>query len=308
MAILAQRLREYIAACFTGLWVQSFEHEDALAEIARLCRKERWSLATWDIDRGLRLPFSGLPATADAPAPATSGGDPLAAIKAINALARPDDSSHSVLLVMVNLHRFLGSAEIVQALAHQVEAGKQNRTFILVLSPIVQLPVELERLFTVVEHDLPDRRQLEEIARGVATEEGELPDAAGLGTVLDAAAGLTRYEAENAFSLALVRKQKITPDAVWEQKTQMLKKSGLLDLHRGRETFADLGGLDALKAFFLKALRPRPRSDPRSNPRSNFCRPRGVLLLSPPGCGKSQFCKALAAERQWLQRHLPLVR
>ena len=31
---LTQRLSEYIAAAFTGLWVQSYEHEDALAEIA----------------------------------------------------------------------------------------------------------------------------------------------------------------------------------------------------------------------------------------------------------------------------------
>ena len=33
-----------------------------------------------------------------------------------------------------------------------------------------------------------------------------------------------------------------------------LKKSGLLALHRGGETFADLGGLEALKAFTTKAL------------------------------------------------------
>ena len=50
---LAERLREYIQACFTGLWIESHEHEDALAEIAQLCRDEDWRLATWDIDAGL---------------------------------------------------------------------------------------------------------------------------------------------------------------------------------------------------------------------------------------------------------------
>jgi len=49
---LAERLSEYVRACFTGIWVQSFEHDDAIVEIARLCRQQRWSLATWDIDRG----------------------------------------------------------------------------------------------------------------------------------------------------------------------------------------------------------------------------------------------------------------
>jgi hypothetical protein len=39
---LSQRLAEYVRACFTGLWIESHEHEDALAEIAQLCRAENW--------------------------------------------------------------------------------------------------------------------------------------------------------------------------------------------------------------------------------------------------------------------------
>ena len=130
---LSQRLSEYIAAAFTGLWVHSYEHEDALTEIARLCKKKSWSLAIWDVDQGLQLP--------DGQAAAGST-DPLAAIKAVNALAAEDSSA---LLLLPNFHRFLGSAEVVQALAHQVHLGKQNRTFIVVLSPVVQIPVELLR-------------------------------------------------------------------------------------------------------------------------------------------------------------------
>ena len=37
---LTTNLREYVAACFTGLWVQSHEHQDALAEIAECGRSE----------------------------------------------------------------------------------------------------------------------------------------------------------------------------------------------------------------------------------------------------------------------------
>ena len=276
---LTERLSEYIQACFTGLWVQSFEHDDALAEITQLCRQENWRLATWDIEHGLRVP--GQTGQTEA-----GGTDPLAAIRSINAMASENSSA---LLVLPNFHRFINSPEVVQALAGQITAGKQNRTFIVVLSPIVQVPTELEKLFAVIEHELPDRGQLEQIARGVATEDGELPDGDNLATVLDAAAGLTRFEAENAFSLSLVRHQRITPEAVWELKSQMLKKSGLLTLHRGSERFADLGGLEALKSFCLRATR-------RQSGDNSLVRPRGVLLLSPPGCGKSAFCKALGTE------------
>ncbi len=104
-----------------------------------------------------------------------------------------------------------------------------------------------------------------------------------LESVLDAASGLTRHEAENAFSLSLVRHEKIQPDAIWELKTQMLKKSGLLSLHRGSERFADLGGLEALKAFCLRAMHRRSNDSKH--------RPRGIMLLSPPGCGRVSSAK-----------------
>src|SRR5262249_13616104 len=160
-----------------GVWVQSYEHDDAVAEIAALCRRERWPLATWDIDRGL--------AVAGQPAAAPGAADPLAAIRSLNALATPDGAA---LLVLRNFHRYLGSPEVVQALATALAAGKRDRTVVVVLAPVVQVPIELERLFVVVEHDLPGRDQLEAIARGVAGEPGELPDGVALDAMLDAAA------------------------------------------------------------------------------------------------------------------------
>jgi hypothetical protein len=46
---LTQHLAEYISAAFTGIWIQSAEHDDALAEIAQMCRQQNWRLATWDV-------------------------------------------------------------------------------------------------------------------------------------------------------------------------------------------------------------------------------------------------------------------
>jgi hypothetical protein len=276
---LAERLVEYVRACFTGLWIQSHEHHDALVEIAQLCRQNKWQLATWNVESGLQVQGTNLE-TGD------SGSDPLAAIRSLAALPA---SKGTTLLVLENLHRFLQSAEVVQALAGQVVAGKQNRTFVVVLSPVVQIPVELEKLFIVLEHDLPTRKQLVEIASGIATEDGEFPDGPEREAVLDAAAGLTRYEAEGAFSLSLVRHRRVAPDVIWELKSQMLKKSGLLSLHRGQEKFDALGGLTALKAFALRALRRPARN--LATPR-----PRGLLLLGVSGTGKSAFCKALGNE------------
>jgi hypothetical protein len=57
-------------------------------------------------------------------------------------LATPDGTA---LLVPRNVHRFLVSPEIVQALDTAFSAGKQNRAIVVILSPVVQLPTELER-------------------------------------------------------------------------------------------------------------------------------------------------------------------
>lgn len=271
MPTLKQRLREYVSGCFTGIWVETQEPQEAVSDIQSLCQEEAWRFARWDIDRGLRLAGQAV----------EDGQDPLSAVNSASAMG--EDTS---ILVLENLHRFLSSAEIIQAVVSQLHAGKQSRSIIVVLAPVLELPPELEKMFVAIDHSLPDREQLREIAEGIGVEEGELPEGRELDQVLDAASGLTRSEAESAFSLSLVRHGRITPETTWELKTQTLKKSGLLELYQGDANFDDLGGLDALKSFCKRAL---TRS-------SENVRAKGVMLLSPPGCGKSQICKALGNE------------
>lgn len=267
MPSLADAIREHVCAAFTGLWVTTLEPDDAETEILRMARAQDWRITTWDCDRGL----SGDP----------TATDPLAVIKSMPTLAVEDGTS---LLVVRNLHRFLGGVDLIQAIDTQLAEGKQRRTFLIVLAPVVELPVELTRSFVLLEHDLPDRAQLGAIAQNL--EEGAAPEGEALDQLLTAAAGLTRCEAEGAFALSIVRHGNIEPGEVWEIKSAALKKSGLMSLHRGEETFADLGGLDSLKAFCSSALRAGERK----------AKPKGVLLLGVPGAGKSAFAKALGNE------------
>ena len=131
---LSERAAELVRAAFPGTWVVSHEHDDAIAELAGLCRDRGWALATWDLERGLAAP--GIPAAgpgdgdaanAAIPAP-VDGSDPIAALRALARLAPPEGDG-ATLLVMRNLHRLLGSPELVQALDAALARGK--RLFII---------------------------------------------------------------------------------------------------------------------------------------------------------------------------------
>ena len=281
MTQLTTRMNELIRACFTGIWLRSYEPNEAIADLAKMCREEDWRMMAWDVDQGLHSPMGTTVGEAV---------DPLAAVRSLASQNNAgSENSGTTILVLKNFHRFLGSAEIIQAVSRAVLDGKVQRTFLVILAPVIQLPPELERLFIVVEHDQPNREELHELLKLIATEAGELPSEQALNAVLDATAGLTRYEAENAFSLSLVRHNHVRADSIWELKTQALKKSGLLSLNRSTSDFSSLGGLGALKAFTKRALL-------RAGSVHALAKPRGVLLLSPPGCGKSEFCKSLGNE------------
>jgi hypothetical protein len=275
---LTDQLTDYVHAAFSGLWILTHEPDEAEREIIQHARKQHWNAAIWDIAQGLRVPQAGEASHAE-----TGAGDPLAALRALPGLAQRQGTA---VLLLHQFHRFLQNPEVMQTTFRQLVAGKQQRTFLVILAPVVQIPVELEKLFVVLEHRLPDREQLERIARELTSDSPEdLPHGVDLQRVLDAAAGLTRYEAEGAFALSLTRNNSLQPQCIWELKAQALQKNSLLTLYRGEERFDALGGLSNLKDFCRRALRP-----------GTAVKPRGVLLLGPPGSGKSAIAKALGNE------------
>jgi hypothetical protein len=276
---LATRITELVNAAFTGLYIESHEPDEAIRDLTQLARRESWRLGIWDCDSGLSFPCAEVPV----PVNPNELSDPLAVLRAAGQVSQ---GSETTLLVFQNFHRFLGSTEVLQAVQKQVSSGKHTRTFIVILAPVVNLPAEIEKQFMVIEHELPGREQLQEIATGIAQGD-ELPAGDDLARVLDSAAGLTRYEAEGAFCLSIVRHGKLAPACIWDVKSQQLKKSGLVSIHRGTESFEQLGGLDNLKAFCLRATvpaafcscPPRAAANPSSRRRWEM-KPAGPLSFS----------------------------
>jgi SpoVK/Ycf46/Vps4 family AAA+-type ATPase len=111
-----------------------------------------------------------------------------------------------------------------------------------------------------------------------------------------AAMGLTEFEAETAFALSLIRKGRFSTRVISEAKSQMIRKSGLMEFWSPAD-INDVGGLGNLKAFIQN------RSKAFSPENDKLPQPKGLLLVGIPGTGKSLSSKATASLLGW-----PLIR
>ena len=138
---LTARLRELISAAFTAIWVQTAEPHEAAREIIDLCHDETWRLGIWNCDSGIQFPLEQIAIPG-----VTETQDPLAVVRAMPQVSQ---GSGTTILLFENLHRFLGSVELIQSLVRQIHQGKTSRCFVVVLAPITQLPAELDKLFEI---------------------------------------------------------------------------------------------------------------------------------------------------------------
>jgi SpoVK/Ycf46/Vps4 family AAA+-type ATPase len=166
---------------------------------------------------------------------------------------------------------------------------------IILMSPILEIPPELEKYITILEMDI---LTFEDIRTRINkfVEEYELYVSP---TLIDELAmalkGLTEFEIMNILALAYGNDGEITKSdisLVFKQKQQMIKKSGILEMIPIKESMNDVGGLENLKNWLKK--KSRVIKDINKATAFGVDIPKGVLIAGVPGCGKSLNAKAAA--------------
>ncbi|MEW2376099.1 AAA family ATPase [Micromonospora sp. NPDC047812] len=299
-------LSQMLKARFPVLYVESSEEQRVVAEVcavaqdATLVRTPR-AVWTWSLTTGLVQP-DGV-----ARKGTTDPDDALAAALRLD---------HPSVLIFKDLHPAHGSSDrpgtpgVVRRLRDVVaafKAGPVPRTLVLV-SPVLHIPVELEKDVTIVDFPLPTETEIRRVLDGMIaanSASGRIRialDDLGRERLAKAALGLTLHEAENAFARAMVNDGVLDGSdlaVVHEEKRQTVRKSGLLEFVDAPVDLADVGGLENLKRWLAK----RDGSWLAEAAAYGLPAPRGVLITGVPGCGKSLTAKAVASA--W---GLPLLR
>ncbi len=274
------------------LLVETHEEErvihavQALAADSAVLRRER-KVVVYSLTRGLHEPHGT--------------GTAVAPDKALSQAAKVTEPT---IFVFFDLHHSLGAGprgaepgtiRAVRDVAEHFKNGPVPSTLIIVAP---SLPIDLEKAVTVVDLPLPGIDEIEQVL-----EEIIVPNRSSITInlkagerhrLVQAALGLTRSEAENAFARAIVSDGVLDAAAielVLDEKRQTIRKSGLLEFIPPEGSLDDVGGLENLKRWLGK----RNSSWLGEASEWSIPFPKGILITGVPGCGKSLTAKCTSS-------------
>ncbi|HEX3013433.1 MAG TPA: AAA family ATPase [Methanobacterium sp.] len=298
-----------LKARFPCLYIPSWEEDRLLTIINDIARdssliKTKRNVFTWKITTG----FVNI--EHDTIKTLSGTKDPLKALEFIEKYNEP------AVFLMFDLHSYFGSGsstpnfQVIRKIRDVSSVLKRspNPKNIIFVSPSLDIPLDLQKDISIVEFDLPSFEELMKLLEdmiAVNKEGGRINidlNEEEKERIAKAAVGLTIQEAENAFARAMVEGGNFDInklDLILEEKSQIIKKTEILEVIRSDLDMKDVGGLGNIKNWLEK----RNKSWMDSAKLYGISAPNGLLITGVPGCGKSLIVKAISSIWQ-----LPLLR
>ncbi len=211
-------------------------------------------------------------------------------------ILKSDDELEGTVLVLKDVYSFLDERDIIALLKYialKISQGLDSN--VIIISSLVKIPKELEKFITLAELEYPEQEEIKTQIRNFA-EENESPISEILLEKMSMSfKGLTEFEIDSLLAAALTQDGMFTEqnmNLIFEQKRQMIMKSGILEMISLKERPEDIGGLENLKAW----LNQKAEIYKNINAALDFGveMPKGVLVAGVPGCGKSLTAKVTA--------------
>lgn len=244
------------------------------------------------------------------------------------------------ILFVFNGHRFLSNygtesdseerTEAIQALSNLRERSKTHHLMTVILCPSIILPEELKHDVVFLDYPLPSEEELKVLTLDLYKAAGieKKIDEKAITKAVQSAKGLSKFEAEQALAMSLTE-QGIDLAMLWQKKKIAIEQNPGLKIWKGKETFHDMVGSQALKeygsAIFNGQTSPtfvlfqdeiEKQYAGTSNSEDSTTKEMhgqilswmadeeilAMLLYGHPGCNKTHFAKVLAG-----QFNVPLV-
>ena len=290
-----------IRARYPILYVITNEEMRVQNVIVEIAQKRQKKVFEWTFSNGIVPAGTSIQSQKSRNA---STKDPLAALDQVIEQVEP------AIFILKDFHPFLtkNNFAIIRKLKDIALHLKNSFKTIVLISPVMEIPAELDKEVTVINFPQPTKEDLGELLDKIVSDVRDRKqiqvdlDGEGRERLLQAALGLTLGEAENVFAKIIVQNQRLGAEHVNEvfaEKQQIIRKSGLLEYYAVNEDFSNVGGLAVLKDWLNKrtvAFTDEARA-------FGLPSPKGILLLGVQGCGKSLCAKAVS--RLW---QLPLLR
>jgi SpoVK/Ycf46/Vps4 family AAA+-type ATPase len=302
-------------AGYAALYLLTYEEQRALRELKKVAADLSRKMFFWTEGKGLLE--DGKPLKDVIPGTDTEFGviDYLTSVEPTRnerEVPKPKVPFKSI-VVLRNFHHHLRDPRIQAGLLDAIPDYKMSSRMVVVISPIIALPPELEKEFALIEMGLPSEETLNAVLDGLMNANTKMraedkPDPERRKQLIDAAKGLTTQEAENAFSLSMVRpktqgksgKDLWLPDIVLAEKCLALRKTEVLEyIPTDDSGLSNVGGLDNLKEY----VSPLERAFTQEALDFGVKYPKGLLLLGIPGTGKSFVARAISSKL-----HKPLLK
>jgi len=296
-----EELEVLIRARYPIIYIESHEEVRVCEVIQRIADRRGKKTYFWTTSQGIVRPGVSTEASSEK-SYALDTSLPLVALEVIS------KSRENAIYILKDFHPYLDDHKVVRRLRDLAAELKSSYKTIILLSPILKIPIELEKEMAVIRYPLPDEKELRRILDAIIETIQANPqvlvdvDEAAKEALVKAALGLTAVEAENAFAKAVVIDSALRKDdlgVILDEKEQIIRKSGFLEYFRAREGIGDVGGLSNLKEW----LRKRSQAFSLKAKAFGLPEPKGILLIGVQGCGKSLTAKAVSSLWQ-----MPLLR
>ena len=205
-----------------------------------------------------------------------------------------------VFLILKDVHNEIANPEIIALLRHIAEHTMNTEgyfTTLFIVSGIRKIPKELEHLVTLVAGQQPGQNSIESIIRNYGAAMGFTLRESDIGSLALEMKGLSEFQINQTLNLAYCNGGSISfekdRELIFAEKKQMVEKSGLLEFIEAGESLINVGGLGTLKQWLLNKAKIFAQLD--SALKRGVDRPKGVLILGMPGCGKSLTAKTTAS-------------